>query len=115
MSDLATKKCVPCEGGIDPLTKEEAARYLSLLEGWGMQEGKQISKEYVFKDFPSALRFVNEAGSIAEAEGHHPDILLHGWNKVKITNYTHAILGLHLNDFVLASKIDVMGKEKFPR
>lgn len=80
-----------------------------------MQEGKEISKGYVFDDFPSALRFVNEIGAIAEAEGHHPDIFLHGWNKVKVTTYTHAIGGLHLNDFVLASKIDVMRKEKFSR
>ncbi len=113
MTDLTTKKCVPCEGGVEPLSEEESKRYLSVLEGWKTQDGKEIFKEYSLKDFAEALRFVNEVGAIAEAEGHHPDILLHGWNKVKLANYTHAIGGLHLNDFVLASKIDVMAKEKF--
>ncbi len=112
MIDLVHKKCVPCEGGVDPLLKEEAERYLSVLEGWEMRDAKEISKEYAFRDFAEALRFVNEVGMIAETEGHHPDIFLHGWNKVRITNYTHAIGGLHLNDFVLASKIDAMLKEK---
>jgi 4a-hydroxytetrahydrobiopterin dehydratase len=114
MIDLVHKKCVPCEGGIDPLTSEEAATYLAVLEGWEMREVEEISKGYVFKDFTEALRFINEVGAIAEAEGHHPDILLYSFNKVRLTNYTHAIGGLHLNDFVLASKIDAMKKEKFP-
>ena len=113
MTDLTTKKCVPCEGGVDPLSKDEALQYLSLLEGWDMREGKEISKDYAFKDFASALRFVNEVGVIAEAEGHHPDMFLHDWNRVRLTLSTHAISGLHLNDFVLASKIDVMAKENF--
>lgn len=113
MHALATKRCLPCERGKDPLSKDEADRYLASLEGWSMHEGKQISKEYVFKDFPGALRFINEVGAIAEVEGHHPDLFLHEWNRVNITLSTHVISGLHLNDFILASKIDVMKNERF--
>lgn len=112
-TDFTQKKCVPCTGGVDPLRTEEVERYLSALEGgWKAFDAKEISKEYTFGNFAEGLRFVNEVGAIAEAEGHHPDIFLHSWNHVRITTYTHAIGGLHLNDFVLASKIDAMRTEK---
>ena len=106
MSDLLSKKCIPCEGGMDPLTKEEAGKYLSQVEGWNMTEGgKKISKEFKFQDFIGAVDFVNRVADVAEMEGHHPDIEIH-YNKVKITNWTHAIGGLSENDFILAAKID---------
>ena len=106
-SDLKDKKCVPCEGGVKPLTPDEYGSYLrTALSGWNDVDQKQIEKEYKFKDFRQALDFVNKVGEIAESEGHHPDIYLHGWNKVKLTLTTHAIGGLSENDFILASKID---------
>jgi 4a-hydroxytetrahydrobiopterin dehydratase len=103
---LTEKRCEPCEGGVDPLTREEFAGYLEQVPEWNVREDKYIDREFEFKNFPEALRFVNEVGEIAEDEGHHPDILLHGWNKVKITLWTHAIGGLSINDFVVASKVD---------
>lgn len=106
-SDLKQKKCVPCEGGVKPLTPDEYGAFLrSELMGWTDRDEKMIEKEYKFKDFKEALTFVNRVGEIAESEGHHPDINLHGWNKVKLTLSTHAIGGLSENDFILASKID---------
>lgn len=114
-SDLKHKKCVPCEGGVKPLTPDEYGAYLrSELTGWvdvdhpsaSSGRGKQIEKEYKFKNFKEALAFVNKVGDLAESEGHHPDINIHGWNKVKLTLSTHAIGGLSENDFILASKID---------
>jgi 4a-hydroxytetrahydrobiopterin dehydratase len=114
-SDLKHKKCVPCEGGVKPLTPDEYGAYLrSELSGWvdighptdRSGRGKQIEKDYKFKNFREALRFVNKVGELAESEGHHPDINLYGWNKVKLTLSTHAIGGLSENDFILASKID---------
>ncbi|MFZ1655010.1 MAG: 4a-hydroxytetrahydrobiopterin dehydratase [Candidatus Moraniibacteriota bacterium] len=113
--DLNNKKCVPCEGGVDPLSSEVIATYLAVVEGWTNEADKKIHKDYVFKDFAEALTFVNQVGAIAEAEGHHPDILLHGWKEVRLTLFTHAIQGLHLNDFVLASKIDAMWKKDFEK
>jgi 4a-hydroxytetrahydrobiopterin dehydratase len=106
-SDLKHKKCVPCEGGVKPLTPDEYGSFLrSELSGWIDVEDKRIEKEYKFKNFKEALTFVNKVGSLAESEGHHPDINLHNWNKVKLTLSTHAIGGLSENDFILASKID---------
>jgi 4a-hydroxytetrahydrobiopterin dehydratase len=105
--DLKSKKCVPCEGGVKPLTPDEYGAYLrSELKGWGDVDQKKIEKDYKFKNFKEALGFVDKVGALAESEGHHPDIFLHGWNKVKITLSTHAIGGLSENDFILASKID---------
>lgn len=106
-SDLKNKKCVPCEGGVKPLTPDEYGSFLRIeLEGWKDFDGKQIEKVYKFKNFKEALAFVNRVGDIAESEGHHPDINLYGWNKVKLTLSTHAIGGLSENDFILAAKID---------
>ncbi len=110
ITGLTGKKCVPCEGGVEPLSSEEIARYLPLVEEWILDADGHITTEYVLKDFPEALVLVNEIGKVAEEEGHHPDITLHSWNKVKLTLYTHAINGLHLNDFIVAAKISFLAK-----
>lgn len=105
--DLKHKKCVPCEGGVKPLTEDEYGAYLRQeLTGWVAVDEKKIEKDYTFKNFQQALDFVSKVGQIAEEEGHHPDIFLHNWNKVKLTLTTFAIGGLSENDFILASKID---------
>lgn len=103
---LLDKKCVPCEGGMPPLTPAEIEPLMKEISGWSMIDTKQIEKEYVFKNFKQAVAFINKVAAIAEAEGHHPDILLHGWKKVKIMLSTHAIGGLSENDFIVAAKID---------
>jgi 4a-hydroxytetrahydrobiopterin dehydratase len=106
-SDLKYKKCVPCEGGVKPLTRDEYGAFLEReISGWMDEDEKKIVKEFKFGDFKEALGFVNKVGALAEEEGHHPDILIHGWNKVKLSLSTHAIGGLSENDFILASKID---------
>jgi 4a-hydroxytetrahydrobiopterin dehydratase len=106
--DLTKLKCEPCEKGTKPFDKKETDKYLSIVQDWNEIEGKKIKKEFKFKDFKEALKFVNEVGNIAEQENHHPNILLYGWNKVRITLTTHAIGGLSINDFVLAAKIDTL-------
>ena len=103
--DLTRKKCKPCEGGTKPFTRKESQKYLKFTQGWSLK-GSIISKEIKFKDFGSAMKFINKAACIAESEGHHPDIYLHDWNKVKFILSTHAINGLSINDFILASKIN---------
>ncbi len=102
------QKCVACEGGVAPLTRDEAERYMLELSGWELSKnGKQISKELVFKNFDKAMDFVNMVADRAEQEGHHPDI--HIWyNKVLLELSTHAIKGLSTNDFILAAKIDTI-------
>ncbi|HUQ85438.1 MAG TPA: 4a-hydroxytetrahydrobiopterin dehydratase [Candidatus Limnocylindrales bacterium] len=107
-NNLKNKKCVPCEGGVKPLKHDEYRAYLrNELKDWIDIEEKRIVKEYKFKNFQEALGFVNKVGVLAESEGHHPDIYLHSWNKVKLTLSTHAIGGLSENDFIMASKIDL--------
>lgn len=106
MEHLTEKKCAPCEGGVDPLTRTEFEPYLEQVDRWTVVDDKVIEREFEFKDFAQALAFVNKVGEIAEDEGHHPDIFIHGWNKVKISLWTHAINGLSINDFIIATKVD---------
>ena len=105
---LHQKKCIPCEGGEPPLTREQATKLLAELpDGWELaDDGKSITKEFQLQNFRQAIDFINKAAKIAEAEGHHPDIHLHDWNKITLTHATHAIRGLSENDFILAAKIE---------
>lgn len=103
---LTEQRCVPCEGGMMPLTIEEAEILQKQLDGWTLSpDVRKLTKSYKFKDFAEALAFTNKVGAIAENEGHHPDIGLH-WGKVDVSLTTHAIGGLSPNDFILAAKID---------
>ena len=105
-NDLSKKKCVPCEGGTPPLTKEEIGQFQNKINNsWELIEGDKIEREWKFEDFKETIEFVNKVADISEEEGHHPDISVH-YNKVKLTLWTHAIGGLHENDFILASKIN---------
>ena len=109
MQDLTKQKCVPCEGGVEPLKRDEFQKYLNAVNNWSVVNNElQIEKEFVFKNFKQALAFTNQVGEIAESEGHHPDINLHNFKKVKISLMTHAIGGLSTNDFILAAKIDAL-------
>jgi len=87
------------------LPQDEISKNLSSLSGW-IREGTQIEKQFQFKDFTEALNFVNKLGIEAEKMNHHPDILIHSWNKVKITISTHSEGGITKNDFQLAEKIE---------
>ena len=113
MKPLNQQKCVPCEGGVDPMTRKEFAVYLEMIDSnWKVIEKDTVlQREFEFKDFAANLKFVNRVGAIAEKEGHHPDMNIHGWNKLTITLSTHAIKGLSINDFVLASKVDQLLKK----
>ena len=107
--ELVSKKCVPCEGGMPPLSQTETNQYLSRVLGWELIENNKIKKEYKFKSFKNSLDFVNRVGAIAEEEQHHPTITII-YNKVRITFSTHAIGGLSPNDFIMAAKIDQLNK-----
>jgi 4a-hydroxytetrahydrobiopterin dehydratase len=110
--ELSRKKCVPCEGGVPPLTPEEVVDYMERVDpGWHLG-GKRIAREFTLKDFKAAMGLINKVAVIAEREGHHPDIHLERWNHVRFVLYTHAIGGLHENDFILAAKIDAAAARK---
>jgi 4a-hydroxytetrahydrobiopterin dehydratase len=103
--NLSKKHCVPCKGGIAPLKGEALEQLLGQLQsGWKIIDEHHLEKEYSFKNFQEALHFTNQIGAIAEAEGHHPDILL-SYGKVKVQLWTHKIDGLTESDFILAAKV----------
>ena len=108
--DLTNKKCEPCEGGTKPFDKSEAEKYLSMLKaGWELIEEDEfkIRKKYKFETFRDAVNFINKVADLAESEDHHPNIF-NSYNRVTITLFTHSIGGLSINDFILASKIELL-------
>ncbi len=108
-SHLTKGHCVPCEGNVSPMTNEEAETYLSLLKKpWKLSDDQtSVSHRFEFEGFKEAMKFVNKCADIAEEQGHHPDIYIY-YNKVDITLTTHAIKGLSVNDFIMASKIEII-------
>lgn len=106
MSELAEKKCVPCQGGVPPLRGEKLLGMQKELGGnWKVIDNHHLEKEFSFKNFREALAFTNKVGELAEKENHHPDIYL-AWGKVRITLWTHKIDGLSESDFIFAAKTD---------
>jgi 4a-hydroxytetrahydrobiopterin dehydratase len=110
MSELAERKCVPCEGGVPALTPAEARKYIGQLDpGWTLSEdARGIRREFRFKDFFRTMSFVNALAHIANVEDHHPDLEV-GYNYCNVRFSTHAIKGLSDNDFICAAKIDRLG------
>lgn len=106
-NEFLQKKCIPCQGGESPLTSSRVEEYLKEVgSNWFIAENEtKIEREFTFKDFSEAMKFVDRVAKISEEEEHHPDIHVH-YNKVKLVLWTHAIGGLHENDFILAAKIN---------
>jgi 4a-hydroxytetrahydrobiopterin dehydratase len=106
-TELTAKKCVPCEGGVTPLSPAEVTELSKQVPAWRLAaDGKSIRREWRVKDFDTAVDFFNRIARIADAEDHHPDLHLTGYRNVAIDISTHAIGGLSENDFILAAKID---------
>ncbi len=104
--DLTSKKCKPCEGGVDKLDALAIKRYNDELnEPWPVVDGMKIVKSFKFPNFKACMVFANKVAAIAEQEGHHPVMHIY-FSKVEIELWTHVILGLSENDFIMAAKID---------
>ncbi len=101
---LTQKKCLPCEGGVAPLSTVESQTLLQQIPDWKII-GHQIQKKFHWKNFMQAMEFIKAMAEIAELENHHPDFSLH-YNEVEVRLWTHAIGGLSENDFIVAAKID---------
>ncbi len=105
--ELIQKKCVPCEGGVAPLSREEAEATVRNVKGWTLDsDGRQISRSWTMKNFMAGIEFFDKVAELAEDEDHHPDLHLEGYRKVTIILTTHAVKGLTENDFILAAKIN---------
>ena len=109
MSDLTARKCVPCEGGVQPLSRAEAQALMKQLKPeWQLAEDtKSIASEWKFRNFFHTMSFVNAVAHIANAEDHHPDVEL-GYGYCRIRYNTHVIGGLSENDFICAAKCDAL-------
>ena len=107
--ELKTMKCIPCEGGVPPLSDNDENRLMIQVSGWEVlrQGTHQLRRLFQFKDFKLAMNFVNKIADVAESEQHHPDLHIF-FNRVEVVLYTHAINGLTENDFIMAAKINAL-------
>ena len=113
---LIRKRCIACEGGIEPLDRAAVARLLPEVPGWVVSgDGRSLRREWTARNFATAAQFFQEVAILAEAEGHHPDFHLTGYREVAVDLTTHAVGGLTENDFILAAKIDAIPFEVKPR
>ena len=109
MRELASKKCVPCEGGVQPLSRPDAQKLMKQLKPeWRLADDtKSIASEWKFRNFFHTMSFVNAVAHIANTQDHHPDLEV-GYSYCRIRYNTHAIGGLSENDFICAAKIDAL-------
>ncbi len=108
MAELVSKRCVPCEGGVPPLSGDEVKRLLAETPGWSVaEEGKSIVREFEFKNYWQTMAFVNAVAWIAHQEDHHPDLEVH-YDRCRVRYSTHAIDGLSENDFICAAKVSAL-------
>ena len=108
MDTLMQMKCVACRKGEPTVTDAEIAEFHPQVPAWQIVERdgiKRLERVFKFDNFAQALAFTNKVGELAEAEGHHPALLVE-WGKVKVQWWTHKIKGLHRNDFIMAAKTD---------
>ena len=108
MTDLADRKCKACEGGVAPLTRDEAEGFRKDLVGdWviNMEAGGVLRRAFAFRDFYRTMSFVNALAHLANIEDHHPDLEV-GYSYCRLVFSTHAIQGLSENDFICAAKVD---------
>jgi 4a-hydroxytetrahydrobiopterin dehydratase len=108
MTELKKMKCVPCHGGLPTLTDTEIAALHPQTPEWVVVERdgiKRLERVFKFKTYTAALAFTAQVAMAAEEEDHHPALLLE-WGRVTVTWWTHAIHGLHQNDFIMAAKTD---------
>ena len=104
--ELAKKECIPCQGGIPPLSEIEIPPLLNQLrQDWQVVENHHLTKEYRFKNFKQSMEVANLFGDVAEAVGHHPDLLI-SFSLLCVTIHTHKIDGLSVSDFILAAKLE---------
>lgn len=106
MSDLSSRHCIACEGGIPKLPPDRIRVFLGEVVGWVLVEkDAAISRTFSFKDYWQTMGFVNAVAWVAHSEDHHPDMSVH-YNKVVVRWNTHAVNGLTENDFICAAKVD---------
>ena len=103
---LADQPCIPCRGGVPPMSESRAKELLQELGGgWQLNAEGHLEREYDFRNFADAMALANKVADIAEEENHHPDLYV-AWGKCKVEIWTHKIKGLTESDFYFAAKAD---------
>ncbi|HJO03860.1 MAG TPA: 4a-hydroxytetrahydrobiopterin dehydratase [Acidobacteriota bacterium] len=112
MSELARRDCDACKLGAPLVTDAEAAELRQQIPAWQLVETdgiKQLTRTFQFSNFAAALAFTREIGAIAEEANHHPRLVTE-WGRVGVTWWTHKIRGLHVNDFIMAARVDAIAE-----
>ena len=105
---LSSQKCTPCQGKDSLASHDDITQFLKETPGWALAHGGvAIFRKYIFPDFDTAYAFAGKVAALAQEQNHHPDIAF-GWGYVKLKLWTHAIGGLHANDFIMAAKINTL-------
>jgi len=110
MSELARAKCLSCRSDAPKITDSEMAGLIAQIPQWQVVERqgiRRLERAFRFANFADALAFTIRVGALAESEAHHPAILTE-WGRATVTWWTHAIRGLHRNDFIMAAKTDAL-------
>ena len=108
VSDLKSGVCVPCEQGGEPMDATQISKYAPQVSQWELVDKENIAKlmrKFKFRNFAQAISFADKVGALAEKNGHHPKLVVE-WGKVTVYWWTHAVGGLHRNDFIMAAKTD---------
>ncbi len=114
MDALAEINCVPCRGGVPPLGPEAIDELRGQISPeWAVVNGHHLERQVRLKNFGQAMALANRIAEIAERQGHHPDLLV-SWGRLTVTLFTHAIDGLHQNDFIMAARIDALLQPSVP-
>lgn len=112
MESLYQKHCETCKLGSPVVTEEEAHKLMLSIPAWKRQFDDGVEKlirEFYFIEFKDAFSFTYKIATLAKRENHHPSILTE-WGKVTVLWWTHRINGLHVNDFIMAAKSDMIAK-----
>ncbi len=113
MEQLTQQKCTACSKDAPKVTEAEIAELKPQIPDWKIveQNGEsRLERIYKFPDFKTGLAFTQRVGEEAEKAGHHPALLTE-WGKVTVTWWTHAISGLHRNDFIMAAKTEQLANK----
>lgn len=110
LTALAKRQCEACRPDASALDDAQSQSLLDVLPGWAIvmeSAVPQLVKRYRFSDFHRALDFACQVGELAEAENHHPRLVVE-WGSVEVRWWTHSIRNLHLNDFILAARVEAL-------
>jgi 4a-hydroxytetrahydrobiopterin dehydratase len=108
MTELTQMNCVPCRGGIPPLSPDEIHDLLPQVPNWQVVDHDGVPhlvRTFKVQNFTAALELANRIGAIANQQDHHPTLLVE-YRQVTVSWWTHAIHGLHQNDFIMAARTD---------